>query len=218
MISLLVLIAAVVVLAISAVVVFVALAVTKGKVAKGDRFNWWLPFFAAVGALILFVPIITTLGYDGGEFLYVLLVVPVVSISLLTLAFFRRKRSRLAILSMLVVFWASSWGLSKNALGVRSDARWLLRSKDYRAKVLAQPAPTNGELRHIEWDGWGGFGAGNTDLYLVFDPNDSLSTAAKSHSPGRYSGIPCEVYRVRRLESHYYTVLFYTDTDWNSCK
>jgi hypothetical protein len=50
--------------------------------------------------------------------------------------------------------------------------------------------------------------------YLVFDPGDSLSAAAASHQPGKFNGIPCEVYRVRRLESHWYTVLFYTDEDW----
>jgi hypothetical protein len=45
-----------------------------------DRFNWLLPFYAAVGALFLFVPFITTFGYDGGEFLYVLLAIPIISI------------------------------------------------------------------------------------------------------------------------------------------
>jgi hypothetical protein len=219
MISLLILIAIVVVLAISAMVVFIALTVTKGKLAKVDRFNWWLPLFAAVGALILFVPVIATLGYDGGEFLYILLIAPVVSISLLALAFFRKKRARLAILSMLVVFSATSWGLLKNAFEVRSDARWLLHSKDYKTRVMAK-STANGELRHIEWDGWGFPGAGDTVVYLVFDPSDSLSTVTNSHPSGKYGAvyIHCEVDRIRRLESHFYAVQFYTDTDWDSCK
>jgi hypothetical protein len=48
----------------------------------------------------------------------------------------------------------------------------------------------------------------------VFDPTDSLTEAARSGQPGKYSGIPCEFFRVRRLESHWYTVQFYTDDDW----
>jgi hypothetical protein len=54
-------------------------------------------------------------------------------------------------------------------------------------------------------------------VYLVVDPDDSLSTAAKTGAAGRFSGIPCEVSLVRRLESHYYSVRFYTDTDWGHC-
>jgi len=187
------------------------------KIAKRDRFKWWLLIYSAIGALILFVPIITTYGYDGGKFIYVLLVIPIVSITLLVLAFFKRGRLRLAVLSMLIIFWATSWGLLKNALDVRSEARWLFTSKEYKAKVLAEPVLANGELRHILWDGWGFAGVAVTDVFLVYDPNDSLSAAAKSHSPGKFSGIPCEVYRVHRLESHYYTVFFYSDTSWDHC-
>jgi hypothetical protein len=57
-------------------------------------------------------------------------------------------------------------------------------------------------LKHVEWEssGWGPIGP--TIVYLVFDPADSLSAAAKSHQAGKFSGIPCEVPRVQRLESH----------------
>ena len=69
----------------------------------------------------------------------------------------------------------------------------------------------------MEWDGWGFPGAGDTNVYLVFDPSDSLISASKSRSPGKYKGMPCEIYRVRRLESQWYSVVFYTDTDWDHC-
>jgi len=98
-------------------------------------------------------------------------------------------------------------------LPVRTAARWLVRSHHYKAQVLAQPASASGELKHIEWDGWGWAGQ-DTTLYLVFDPTDSLSAAAKNRSPGKFSGIPCEVFRVRRLESHWYTAQFYTNEFW----
>jgi hypothetical protein len=219
MISLLVLIITIVALAISAVVIFIGKAMTSRKAAKQDRFNWWLPFFAVVGTLILFVPVL--IYGDDTDVLYVIFAVPIVSITLLVVALVHAIRMKglqgLAILSMLFVFWITSWGLLKNALEVRSDARWLLFSKQYKARVLAEPVRSNGEMRHIEWDGWGWVGI-DTTVYLVFDPNDSLSAAAKSHSPGKFSGIPCEIYRVRRLESHYYTVHFYTETDWGHCQ
>jgi hypothetical protein len=75
--------------------------------------------------------------------------------------------------------------------------------------------PTDGSLKHIEWDGWGFPGAGNTVVYLVHDPDDRLATAAKSHSASKLGAIPCSAASVRRLERCWYTLSFYTDTDWD---
>lgn len=216
MIPLLVLIATIVVLAISAAVIFILRSKIKGKAAKQDRFNWWLPFYAAIGALILFVPIMIY-GNDIEEMSYIFVAAPIISFIVFVVVIYKRGRRRLAVLSMLVVYCAVSWGLFKNSRELHWTTRWLLRSKEYKAKILAQPNPVAGELRHIEWDAWGFAGVGDTDAYLVFDPNDSLSPAAKSHSSGKFSGIPCKVYRIDRLESHYYAVLFYTDTNWGEC-
>lgn len=94
-------------------------------------------------------------------------------------------------------------------------ARWLLWSGDYKSRVLAESTLENGELKHVEWDGWGWLGQ-YTSVYLVFDPNDWLS-AARNHQPAKFPGIPCEVPSVRRLERHWYTVQFYSDTSWASC-
>lgn len=117
---------------------------------------------------------------------------------------------------MLVIYCSISLGLFKYSRELQSATRWGLLSKGYKAKVLAQPNPSNGELKHIEWDGWG-WGGNDTVEYLVFDPNNSLTTAAKDHLSGKFGGIPCEVPLVRRLEKHWYTVLFYTDETWNNC-
>ena len=91
-------------------------------------------------------------------------------------------------------------------------AKWLAKSQNYKSEVLAQPTAI-GELKHIEWDGWGWAGQ-DTTVYLVFDPTDSLSVAAKRQLPGKFSGLPCEVFLVRRLENHWYTVQFYTNEFW----
>ena len=92
-----------------------------------------------------------------------------------------------------------------------NSARWLIGSSHYKAEVLAEPSPANGELKHIEWDGWGWAGM-DTTIYLVFDPTDSLSRA-NGHS-GKFVGIPCEVLLVKRLEAKWYTVQFYTSHYW----
>jgi hypothetical protein len=111
-----------------------------------------------------------------------------------------------------VALW---WVAIGHASAIGSSARWLVRSHDYKAEVLAQPGSANRELKHVEWDGWGWAGQ-DTVVYVVFDPRDSLSQAAISHQPGKYDGIPCEVFLVRRLESHWYTVRFYTNSDWQT--
>lgn len=118
---------------------------------------------------------------------------------------------------MLAIYCVIAWAILSNYLVARSDARWILHSRKYKAEVLAQPSPADGYLKHIDWEGWGFRGAGDTDVYLVFDPSDSLSTATKGRFPGKPNGLPCNVVSVGRLESHWYFVLFYTDTSWNSC-
>ena len=108
---------------------------------------------------------------------------------------------------------AGAWSLVGHNSTISNTARWVFRSRHYKAEVLAQPDSATDQLKHIEWDGWGWAGQ-DTEVYLVFDPTDSLSQAASSHHAGKYKGLPCEVFLVRRLESCWYTVQFYTDEWW----
>ncbi|MGC2528472.1 MAG: hypothetical protein WA639_12040, partial [Candidatus Acidiferrum sp.] len=116
------------------------------------------------------------------------------------------RRTSLALIVSAVLLGSVGCGKSSSAV------RWLFFSHGYKSEVLAQ-SPKNGELKHIEWDGWGWAGQ-DTTVYLVFDPTDSLSAAAKGNHPGKFDGIPCEVPVVHRLESYWYTVQFYTDEFW----
>jgi hypothetical protein len=187
------------------------------KTGEGDRFNWRLPLYAALGALIIFVPVAI---WTSEAFFYVLVVAPIISlllgVFLLVTAIAKRPHRCLSILSMLAIYWVVSAALLVNYSAIRSAGRWFLWSHRYKINVLAQQASANGELKHIEWDGWGWAGQ-DTTVFLVFDPTDSLSAAAMSHQPGKFNGIPCEVPPVRRLESHWYTVRFYTDEYWGRC-
>jgi hypothetical protein len=126
----------------------------------------------------------------------------------------RRKILLLLVASVVCIAAFAVWWFvleTNSALG--TAARWIVRSHDYKAKVLAQPDGTNGELKHVEWDSWGWAGE-NTTVYLVFDPADALSQVAHSHQSGQYNGIPCKAVLVRRLESHWYTVRFFTNDLW----
>ena len=183
--------------------------------AKKTWFNWQLPIYAAVGTLIVFLLVVISSAVVG-KILFQLVAVPIVSLVLIILAILKKGRQRLSVISTLVVFWAVCAPLLANYFAVRDETRWLFWSTGYKAQVLAQPDSAIGELRHVEWDGWG-FAGNDTTAYLVFDPDDSLAAEAKSLSPRKVSGIPCEVQEVRRLESHWYAVKFYTETDWDHC-
>lgn len=178
------------------------------------RFNWWLPFYGVFGGVIAILPKII-FGNDIG----LLITIPTAAIATLVLliVIIRTLRQQsLAALLMIAIFCVVSWLLFRASDDVRTRGRWLVHSTVYKARVLAQPNSKNDELKHTEWDGWG-FAGNETVVYLVFDPKDSLAAAAKSRSSGEFSGIPCEVFNVRRLESHWYAVHFYTDTDWDHC-
>ena len=188
------------------------------KTAGPDRVDRRLPLYAALGVIVLFVPVafsqpdISLLGY----------VLLITFISLASIVVFlrdamaRRTWSCVSIVSMLIVGWTISSVLVANDVVIRGAARWLVWSNHYKAEVLAKPISSDGGLKHIEWDGWGWAGQ-DTTVYLVFDPTDSLSTAARSHESGMLSGIPCEVNVVRRLEGHWYSAQFYTNEFWDRC-
>jgi hypothetical protein len=188
-----------------------------GKTSEGDKYNWRLPLAALLGTPVLFLILAIS---QSESLVYLFFVVPIVSIFLIVFAVIsaiaKKKRRCLAILSTLAIFWFLSVPLFKNYLAIRSAARWSIWSNDFKAKVTAQPTPADGNVKHLDWDGWG-WGGENTEVYLVFDPTDSLSAAANSHQPGKFSGLPCKVDRVFRLERNWYAAQFYTATDWNHC-
>ncbi len=177
--------------------------------------NWALPLYVAAATTILALSLMVYSAY--ADFVYVFLIGPTVCLILLVLigiaALRKRRRLCLSPLLALAAFVLVSAALVVNEDGLRPSLRWLLWSRRFKAEVLAQSAPADGELRHIEWEATGFAGVNNT-VYLVFDPSDSLSAAASSHAAGKYKGIPCKVPRVRRLEPQWYSVWFYTDEAW----
>lgn len=184
-------------------------------IATRSRFSWWPTGLAGLGALLIFTVLITC-SYDLGEMVYVLCVVPVGTLAVLGVAVFRKGSRRYSLLAAAAVFLAVSALLVTNAYSVRAKSRWIVGSKAYKMRVLSDSNDGTGSLKHIEWDGWGGFGS-DTSVYLVFDPKNSLATAAWRRSAGKFDGIPCAVPTVYRLESKWYAVQFYTNQSWERC-
>ena len=187
-------------------------------------FRLRLPYIAALLAFVVFFSLAVCQS-DTALFTYLFLVGPIlVSVSLSLIAFItmgKGRPKRLTLLSALAIIWVITPILFIVHLNyhfaIRTTARWLLWSRDYKESVLAQPASANGDLKHVEWDGWG-WGGNDTVVFLVFDPSDSLSAAALNHQPGKYPGIPCEVPYVSRLESRWYIVPYYTGLNWGECE
>jgi len=191
------------------------------KTTEASPFNWRLLLFAALAAFAVSISIAVCQA-DTALFLYLFLVGPILAaftIALLVHTIIGKgRRKRLTLLSTLATVWVvlASASLFAYRVDIRSSARWLLWSHTYKYKLLAQQPSANGEFRHVEWDGWG-WGGQDTTVYLVFDPNDSLSSAASIHQPGKFDGIPCLVPEVSRLENQWYAVRFYTNEDWDGC-
>jgi hypothetical protein len=125
------------------------------------------------------------------------------------------KRRRLSMLTLATV-WVVFLSFFVFQLQIRTQVRWSLWSRRYKNTLLAQRNSAEAELKHMEWDGWGFVGM-DTTVYLVFDPTDSLSSAASTHQSGRFGGIPCKVPKVSRLENQWYAVTFYTNQYWDGC-
>jgi hypothetical protein len=185
--------------------------------SQSDYFGWRIPVCAAILAFTSITALAVSVNYTTAFFLC-LLVIPIglfVSVCALLMPVADR-RYRFAF-SMLCIFPALIGGSDVGLrVGVanKSNVRWLFQAKRYKTEVLKQPVLEDGMLRHVEWDGWG-FAGSDTTEYLVYDPSDSLPH--RTTSPGRFKGIPCEVPDVKRMDTHWYIVLFYTDQAWNYC-
>jgi len=201
--------------------------VEKEKATETCRRSWRLPSYSAILAIVIFVPIAIS-NPDTFLFSSIFLVAPILLIFSLILivlliraAFGHGRRLVLPILATLAIVWAipvfSFFYNRAHPFELHENVRWLAWSHEYKREVLAQRASANGDLKYIEWDATGFAGVANNTVYLVFDPTDDLSGAAKSHQPGKFNGIPCKAFWVRRLENHWYAVLFYTDQTWNEC-
>ena len=65
-------------------------------------------------------------------------------------------------------------------------------SHRYKVEVLAQPAPANGELKHIEWDGWGCDAGWRPDGLCRFQPHRFTFSGGEEPVPRQVQGPPLQ--------------------------
>ncbi len=189
------------------------------SVMATERFNWHLPFYGAIGAIVAFSANLVA-NADVGMLLYLFVAIPLVTLVLIVaamLTYDRQDRQTLAVVSMFTVYCLVTWGIRRSGSDLRDVGRWFFGERHYKAEVLAQPISSNG-LRHWEWEASGFAGVANRSVYVVFDPADSLKRDVGHRPRGKLLGLPCEVPRVVRLERYWYSVEFYTDSSWDHCQ
>ena len=185
--------------------------------SQRNQLDWRMPIYAALAAVLVFLPLVIRSNTDV---LYIFVIVPGLVLIGSCVLIYAAIRKKLPIAVMVATFCAVSALVFLCNLQMRTFTRWFLWSGQYKNKVLAETTPVNGDLKHIEWDGWG-WGGQDFSVFLVFDPTDSLSGPAQNNHSGKLNGIPCEVSGVRRMESHWYIVFFdfYVDqSSWDSCR
>lgn len=203
----------------------IALAVVPLWIAVRDRkrpgkpagsINWGLCLSGVAGIIIVDLLLMVYSAYSFLLFLF--FVVPAICtpcVLWLLVAFFRKRRSQsLQLFGTTFAAVALSFVLFHGENVIRPALRWLIWSRQFKAELLAQPAPGNGELRHMVWEETGFAGVANNTVYIAFDPADALSNATL---PGKVGGIPCTVVQAVRLEPHCYSVWFYSDETWSQC-
>jgi cell division protein FtsW (lipid II flippase) len=187
----------------------------KAGSIDAQRRTWRMPLYAALVALLVFLPSLISSNNDA---LYLFFVVPCLALVSICVLIFAAIRRDLLIAIAVVTFCAVSAVAFLYNYQIRTFARWTVWSREYKEQVLAEPTSASGDLKHIEWDGWG-WGGQDFSLFLVFDPADSLS--GPDARSGKVKGIPCEVSYVRRMDTHWYVVYFdaYVDqSSWDRCK
>ena len=187
-----------------------------------DRFSWRMSLCAVIVAVLV---MLLSFVYSSDPVVdYLFFLIPTVCLAILVLllviVFSKRRRRTLSMLLAAVMFLFAAEAMLRTQEVVRPSLRWRLWSRRIKAQVLAQSTTPNEELKHIEWDGWGGAPVGDWTAYVVYDPTDSLSDSAKDGrwaSYKRLKGIPCEVDSVRRLEPHWYSVVLGVNEWWDRC-
>jgi len=175
-----------------------------------NRLEWRAPAAITATALLLSLFLIfysPSLGDVAGLFL----VAPIALVFLLVCAVRRQGRSRVAVVLMICFYLLTSWPILRRSETLRTEVRWITASNYWKAKVLQQPSQPVSGMKYVIWGGWGMF-AQDTDVYLVFSPDDKLY----DHSASNLGGLPCPVWRVQRLEKQWYSVTFYTNEGWDN--
>jgi hypothetical protein len=167
--------------------------------------------FMALAFVTMFVLILYSPNF--GEILDLLIILPLSGLTAIVLSSAREGRSRMVCFASLFPFFLLGWAMVRHHEVVRSEVRWLYDSRLWKQRVLEEPARSPDGLKCAIWDGWGMF-AQDTDVYLVYSPDDAL----RNYSPTNLRGLPKPVWHVQRLEKYWYSVTSFTNDGWDGCR
>jgi len=176
---------------------------------------WWIGL--SLTALVLMAELFEMCW--SRDLLGVLLLWPVLIFSgviLVSLAMIagRERAPRFAVLILVascVAYGMTTAGTLLNVL--RFETRWVFTRSSSMNEMRTHLATQNG-IKYFEWDTWGMAGQ-DTIVYLVYDPADRLRHPRKTAEGRTSSGLPHEVWQIWRLEPHWYSVVFYTNSCWD---
>jgi hypothetical protein len=141
-------------------------------------------WIATVGLLVLVA--LTFCQPDTSLLLMVFVVAPALVVMSIAWPIYvaardRRQLPRVALtLGMLWAMSAAVFLYNRNhPFALWEAARWSAWSHQYKKEVLAQPSSSNGNLKHIEWDGTGFAGVANNTVYLVFGTRSGTTANLK---------------------------------------
>jgi hypothetical protein len=110
----------------------------SGSTSKRDQFGWRMPTYAALAAVLVFLPLVIS---SNADVLYLFVIVPglvVIGICVLIYAAIRKK---LSIAVIVATFCAVSAVVFLYNFQIRIFSRWFLWSGQYKNKVLAERTP-----------------------------------------------------------------------------
>jgi hypothetical protein len=178
---------------------------------KLRRICWITALCIALASLLAFVPL--QLLERDDAWLFLAGIVFIATPTLICLVIAARKRIGIALIA---AYLAVAWTLlTTNEYSLREKLRWSALANRYKVDVLASPR-LDGQLRHAVLDGWG-FAGMDTDVYVVFDPTDSLLADSGRKPPVKALGIPCAFDSVHQMEPHWYSVHYFTNEQWDRC-
>ena len=182
---------------------------------KARLIQWKLPFYTVVIAVIIHVVLDLKDGDLGvlGSLPMVLICCFILFVCFLVAAGNQQWKKLLFVLFTSVGYALCLVCLGRFSTEMRVEVRWLRHSKELKTEVLSSKQPEGNGLRHVEVDVFGARGY-HTETHLVFSPDDELRNYSSTHR----AGLPCEVWKVRRLQKQWYSVTFYSGTSWDRCE
>ena len=178
----------------------------------------FIPVVLSSGVALIASLVAIAFTSDIGTLLYLVGVAVLGALALsLMLALRSGRQQRIVSVATIGAFLIVTAGVVFSQSQIRPHLIWLVWSNRYKSEVLAASTASNGEFKHVEWDGdgWGSGATGDWMGYVVYDPSESLSAATENNVLTDYKGIPCKVMLVRRLEKEWYSVVLDMNQFWD---